>query len=137
MMNFDAEVVVVQAGGTDQRREGGEFVADALAQLFELRDGGVTPKDWPKLQLRDDIPRTSRVDRFPANPFGIYDSFGNLWQFCEDATDPDQTRRLLRGGSWGTSDPEELKLDGPTPKDRTADGRGIDAGFRCVLARSR
>jgi hypothetical protein len=103
----------------------------------ELRDGGVTPIDWPKLSIRDDIPRTSRVDRFPANPFGIHDSFGNLWQFCEDATDSGKTRRLLRGGSWGSSDSDELKLEGPPPKDRTADGRATDAGFRCVLARTR
>lgn len=103
----------------------------------ELFDGGVTPSGWPKLQLRDNSPRTSRVDKFPANPFGIHDSFGNLWQFCEDATDPDQTRRLLRGGSWGSADQEELRLDGPAPKDRPADGRVVDAGFRCVLTRSR
>lgn len=104
---------------------------------MELNDGGVTPTDWPKLTIRDNVPRTSRVDRFPANLFGIHDSFGNLWQFCEDATDSGQTRRLLRGGSWGTADSEELKLDGPTSKDRTADGRATDAGFRCVLTRTR
>ena len=104
---------------------------------LELRDGGVTPKDWPKLGIRDDIPRTSRVDRFPANSFGIHDSFGNLWQFCEDTTDAARNRRLLRGGSWGTSDSDELRLDVPAAKDRTTNGRAVDAGFRCVLARSR
>jgi formylglycine-generating enzyme required for sulfatase activity len=58
--------------------------------------------------------KTTPVDFFPANPWGLHGMHGNLWQWCEDAyqpyieggkTDPfipgiDRSARVLRGGSW-------------------------------------
>jgi serine/threonine protein kinase len=100
----------------------------------EMRDGEA-PIDWPIIRgFRDNFPRTSKVDQFPANRFGIHDSYGNLWQFCEDRPDPLSKRRLMRGGSWGASDSEELKLKPSSIKDRPSNGRVVDAGFRCVIA---
>lgn len=102
---------------------------------LEMKDGGATPKDWPKINIRDHCPRTSRVDRFQANDFGIHDFYGNLWQYCSDIADVENNRRLMRGGSWATSNPDELRIDNPVTKNRPADWRYVDAGFRCVLAR--
>ncbi len=58
-------------------------------------------------------PNTSPVGSYPANPYGIFDLSGNVWEWCEDgywpykvgpATDPigavNTERRVLRGGSW-------------------------------------
>lgn len=59
---------------------------------------------------------TNPVEAFPANPFGLHDMLGNLWQWTADcfveqfAAAPadassvieggDCTRRAIRGGSW-------------------------------------
>ena len=58
---------------------------------------------------------TAPVGSFEPNPFGIYDTVGNVWEWCADSwhgsykgapTDGqvwrggDENRRVLRGGSW-------------------------------------
>ncbi len=42
--------------------------------------------------------RTVPVDSFKANPWGLYQVHGNVWEWCED--NYDASSRVLRGGSW-------------------------------------
>lgn len=60
--------------------------------------------------------QTSPIYAFPwANPFGLFDMHGNVWEWCLDSwhdsyqdapaegrawEDPDQPYRVLRGGAW-------------------------------------
>jgi formylglycine-generating enzyme required for sulfatase activity len=90
------------------------------------------------------------VGSFPANPFGLYDMLGNVWQWVEDCWNEDYLgapsdgsawhagdcgRRVMRGGSW-SSLPVFLRSAARSRSDSA--GRDFDysnyAGFR--LARS-
>ena len=68
--------------------------------------------DSPKSNYRE---QTTDVGIFPANPWGLFDVHGNVWEWCEDwygpysaeaRADPRHTTlyyddcRVLRGGSW-------------------------------------
>ncbi len=68
--------------------------------------------------------QTVEVGSFPANPFGLHDMHGNVWEWCEDAWRDDyngapvdgtartssdsSVHRILRGGSW-ISNPLSLR----------------------------
>jgi len=88
--------------------------------------------------------RTTKVNRYPANPWGVRDIAGNVWEWVADCYDEnaytkhqsypamlgtlDETCiRALRGGSWA-SDPRDLRSAG---RDRNhMNYRDDDNGFR-------
>ena len=72
---------------------------------------------------RWDADRTAPAGSFPANPFGVHDMHGNLWEWVADCWNEsyrgapsdgrawlrgDCARRVLRGGSW-KRDPRTLR----------------------------
>ncbi len=101
--------------------------------------GGNNPNDFP-----------SPVGKLPANPFGLFDVHGNVWEWVHDgwnleayrkmtgaaATDPridtaDEERRVIRGGDFYLSAAEARSScrDG-----YPLDSRFHDLGFRVALS---
>jgi len=98
----------------------------------EEAKNGDWPSDFQVIEgYNDGYPRTSPVGSFEANFNGLYDMGGNVWQWCEDLFVP-QDRRVLRGASWGDSNPDNLLASYRT--DGTPDRRYAFVGFRCVVA---
>ena len=84
--------------------------------------------------------RTHRVKTRAANPWGLYDVYGNVWEWVQDAyvdrlpgkRDPLVTTgsfRVLRGGSWGN----EARLLRSANRNGYPPGlRDLNFGFRLV-----
>ncbi len=85
---------------------------------FDL-DNGADSSGWPQKQHPHTRAGTRPVALKRANPWGLYDTLGNVWEWCADTwhdsynsapadgsawidADPGgEARRVLRGGSWG------------------------------------
>lgn len=98
---------------------------------------------WTVMEGADGFIFTAPVGSFAANPFGLYDMLGNVWEWCDTRYETDAYGRqalrpaeggrpvVIRGGSW-YSRPEFLRS---ASRDHlaTPDRRGQDIGFRLVM----
>lgn len=87
---------------------------------------------WVINGFRDPFPYTAPVGSFPANPNGIHDLAGNLWEWCEDWKVQEQNLRVLRGHSFLCNNGAGAKLSvrgGILP-----DQRQLVFGMRLVLS---
>lgn len=114
---------------------GHSFPPPASAGNYAGRESkiGREPVDWKGVdEVSDGYPRTSPVGSFRVNNFGLFDLGGNAWEWCEDAYEHGDFRRVMRGGSWENMNPMNMLSSfrlGAPPSTRTGFG-----GFRCVLA---
>jgi formylglycine-generating enzyme required for sulfatase activity len=108
---------------------------------FELSNGYDASK-WREKQFEFDKAGTHPVAGKKANPWGLYDMLGNVWEWCESVWVEDYTEksraavsdsasapRVIRGGSWG-SDARFMRAAyryRHVPSDRN-----YDLGFRCA-----
>lgn len=96
---------------------------------------------------RDHWEHTAPVASFPANPYGLYDMTGNVFEWTADWFDEYYYRRApskdpkgpasgdqrsVRGGS-GFINPAVLRISTRLP--HTPNSRNLNVGFRCVLER--
>ncbi|MES2317408.1 MAG: SUMF1/EgtB/PvdO family nonheme iron enzyme [Pseudomonadota bacterium] len=105
----EAEWEYACRAGTKTAFSFGDQIDTSLANY----DGNYTYNGSPKGEYRQG---TSRGGEFPPNPWGLFDMHGNVWEWVQDVvhdtydgapitgvaweTGGDQSRRILRGGSW-------------------------------------
>jgi len=142
----EAEWEYACRAGTQTPFHYGETLSDELAN-YQAQDEEIGGTLYPGTYGRG-IPgeyrrETTDVGSFPANPFGLYDMHGNVWEWCEDddhgnyngapsdgsawvESDRAETNRLLRGGSWGGSPPDcRSACRDFDPRDARNDGIGF------------
>ncbi|MGK7916783.1 MAG: formylglycine-generating enzyme family protein [Prochloraceae cyanobacterium] len=110
-------------------------------------DGRYTYASETKGEYRQ---QTTPVGIFPPNAFGLYDTHGNVWEWCADVWHPNyedaptngiawttklgnKNRSPVRGGAWGYN-PQSCRSAYRYHIDRR-DNRLSNIGFRvaCVL----
>ncbi len=128
----EAEWEYAASAGTETDYWWGNEIGDNRANCF---DGG---SQWSGQS-------TSPVDSFKANPFGLFDTAGNMWEWCADnwhdnyegaPTDGTvwkggENCRVLRGGSWFSS---STNLRTANRYFNDPDYRNYHYGFRVVRA---
>jgi len=140
----EAEFEFAQRGGTEQ-------------QLFwwgdELEPGGkhlcnVFQGEFPRTDLAEDgYAGTCPVDAFPANPYGMLSSIGNVWEWTADWFSPDYhvtathvnpvgpptgTGRVMKGGSYLCHESYCNRYRIGARTSNTPDSSTANLGFRCV-----
>jgi len=69
------------------------------------------------------------------NQFGLHDVRGNAWEWCLDAFMPNSHWKVLRGGAWSVSDPDNLAVSARLNVEPETAYEFY--GFRCVLTPER
>jgi formylglycine-generating enzyme required for sulfatase activity len=73
------------------------------------------------------------VGSLKPNALGLYDTLGNVWEWCLDPYMPNNNWRVLRGGAWSVSDPDNFTT---TVRLNVEPETSYEFyGFRCVLVR--
>lgn len=144
----EAEWEYAARGGSTGRRYWSDADESATCRYASVADASyktVSP-GAPLFPCSDGFAYTAPVGRFPANPFGVHDMLGNVWEWVEDcwnegyAGAPEISvprisgacnERIFRGGAWNST-PATLRS---AYRDRESkDERHDNLGFR--VARS-
>lgn len=69
---------------------------------FDLAEGEDS-SGWREKQFAHSLAGTRRVKTKLPNAWGLYDTLGNVWEWCESLWEPRGSDRAIRGGSWDSS----------------------------------
>lgn len=150
-----------RAVGSAKYPWGDEWPPPAKAGNYIHTEVGLDETNGVVRTDHDGFLHTSPVGSFKPNGFGLYDMGGNVWQWCMDRYRPEmnseETRqefeglgpqmlfgddksgpeyRVLRGGSWDSSDwdsSDSITLASSFHSRNIAGARSDSIGFRCVL----
>jgi formylglycine-generating enzyme required for sulfatase activity len=75
------------------------------------------------LSRLSDLKSTENVGTLKPNQFGLYDTIGNVWEWCQEG--------VARGGSWRIT--EEYAVGRTMRFSGSSEMRYDDIGFRCLL----
>jgi formylglycine-generating enzyme required for sulfatase activity len=89
----EAEWEYACRGGTTTPFYCGETISTDLANY----NGNYTYGQGQKGEYRE---KTTEVGIFPANPFGLYDMCGNVWEWCEDGWHKNYINAPIDGSAW-------------------------------------
>jgi formylglycine-generating enzyme required for sulfatase activity len=97
---------------------------------YVTRAGTTTPYWWgasiSKDQANYDSHETVPVDSFKANPFGVYNVHGNVWEWVEDCWHDSYAGAPNDGSAWTSGSCEYRTLRGGAWNDRPRDRRAAD-----------
>ena len=87
--------------------------------------------------LDDGYLGTAPVDAFEPNGLGLYNTSGNVWEWCADRFDPagpdgPDAARAIRGGSYLCHDSYCNRYRVAARSSNTADSSTGNMGFRCA-----
>jgi formylglycine-generating enzyme required for sulfatase activity len=140
-----------RGGATNQTYYWGNDLKPGGKWVANIHQGHFPDKNTQE----DGYTGTAPVKSYPANPFGLYDMEGNVWEWCqdfyrpdyysnssksnpqgpEDSYDPDEpgaVKRVQRGGSFLCSDQYCIRYKaGSRGKGEVSSGSN-NLGFRCV-----
>ena len=134
----EAEWEYACRAGTTTEFHFGDVITTDLANY----DGRSTWNRSANGKYRDE---TTEVDAFPANPWGLFDLHGNVWEWCQDwyvpcyandqidpvqLTDQVEEYPVHRGGSWYV-DPGRCRAASRNWHSPAL--REFNYGFRCVF----
>jgi formylglycine-generating enzyme required for sulfatase activity len=143
------------AGPIDILSDGSAPALEAIAWYgfnsgvdLDLEDG-YAARTWPQSQYAPERAATRKVGQKAANPWGLYDMLGNVWEWCEDEYFPGYERaptdssargsrnamiRVIRGGGWH----DDARLVRAASRAAMALEDRFDVlGFRCTLVEGR
>jgi formylglycine-generating enzyme required for sulfatase activity len=119
-MNFCKKLTEIEL--TDKKLPPGFFYALPTEQQYEFFTADANLVNGVLSRLSD-LKSPENVGTLKPNQLGLYDTIGNVWEWCQEG--------IARGGSWRIT--EEYTVGRTMRFTGSSEMRYDDIGFRCLL----